>query len=168
MLLLPPPSVSEGASYKISISLDLNPLLPVSFVTKVEMVLSADDTNGVFVGEFEISLHQTRAVLTMAGDPPARLSNVLFNSSRGHWLWTYGDIKLRWDCRTRLEDGSPMCICYGLDQLSIQLATFVPPAMLAPPPLPSAILTVFPDGHEFFEHILISILVVQRKTTVLL
>lgn len=62
-----------------------------------------------------------------------------------------------------------MCICYGLDGLSIQLATFVPPGpILAPPPLPAALFTVFPDGYEFFEHVLISMLVMQRKTTMLL
>ncbi|KAJ3933545.1 MAG: hypothetical protein NXY57DRAFT_998285 [Lentinula lateritia] len=170
MLLVPPPNASEiEPSYKISVSLNLNPFLPISFVTKVEMVLIENDPEVVFVGEFEVSLNQTRGVLTMIG-APTRLSNVLSNvdASRGHWMWTHANVQLRWDCRTRLEDGSPMCVCYGLDRLSIQLATFVPPPILASPPLPAAVFTVFPDGHEFFEHILMSMLVVQRKMTMLL
>ncbi|KAJ3734650.1 hypothetical protein DFJ43DRAFT_1130454 [Lentinula guzmanii] len=170
MLLVPPSNAPESEpSYKISVSLNLNPFLPISFVTKVEMVLTEDRSEDVFVGEFEVSLNQTRGVLTMIG-APTRLSNVLsgVDTSRGHWLWTHANVQLRWDCRTRLEDGSPMCVCYGLDRLSSQLATFVPPPVLASPPLPAAIFTVFPDGHEFFEHILMSMLVVQRKMTMLL
>ncbi|KAE9408279.1 hypothetical protein BT96DRAFT_29565 [Gymnopus androsaceus JB14] len=169
MLLVPPSNASP--SYKISASLNLNPFLPISTVTKVEMILSETNLEELqFVGEFEVSLHHTRGVLSMVSEPPIRLSNVVSSASRGDWFWTHGDVRLRWDCRTRLEDGSPMCICYGLDGLSVQLATFIPPPVLAPPPLPDAILTIFPDGFrdEFFEHILISILVIQRKTTMLL
>ncbi|ESK98109.1 hypothetical protein Moror_435 [Moniliophthora roreri MCA 2997] len=82
-----------------------------------------------------------------------------------HFKWRTGNTDIRWDCRTMLDDGSPMCICYGSDTSKSQLATFVPPPILSSPPLPAAIFTVFPDGHEFFEHILISILVIQRILT---
>ena len=37
--------------------------------------------------------------------------------------------------------------------------------MDASPPPPDATLTVFPNGHELFDHILISALIVERKMT---
>lgn len=52
-----------------------------------------------------------------------------------------------------------------LDSRKLQLASFVPPPIDGSPPLPDATLTVFPDGHEYFDHILISSLVVERKLT---
>lgn len=52
-----------------------------------------------------------------------------------------------------------------LDSRKSQLASFVPPPIDATPPLPDATLTVFPDGHEAFDHILVSALVVDRKLT---
>jgi hypothetical protein len=52
--------------------------------------------------------------------------------------------------------------CYTL-QSPIQLASFVPPPLDAPPPFPEAVLTIFPDGHECFDHILLSALIMQRK-----
>jgi hypothetical protein len=48
-----------------------------------------------------------------------------------------------------------------------QLASFVPPSPDASPPLPAAVLTVFPDGHQdnLFDHIVLSALIVERKLT---
>ena len=79
-----------------------------------------------------------------------------------HWDWSISDINLRWDCRLSLDDGSPMCVCYNA-RSSDQVATFVPPPLDATPPGPAAVLTVFPDGWEWFDEILISALVVERK-----
>jgi len=55
-----------------------------------------------------------------------------------------------------------MCVCYNADS-SDQVATFVPPPMDASPPGPAAMLTVFPNGWAYFDEILISALVVERK-----
>lgn len=81
-----------------------------------------------------------------------------------HWDWSISDTgaHLRWDCRSTLDDGSPMCVCY--DSLSShQLATFIPPPLDANPPIPDAELTVFPQGWDSFDEILISALVLERK-----
>lgn len=52
MLLVPPSDASP--SYKISASLNLNPFLPISVITKVEMILSETEQEELqFVGEFE-------------------------------------------------------------------------------------------------------------------
>ncbi|KAK0478336.1 hypothetical protein IW261DRAFT_221357 [Armillaria novae-zelandiae] len=64
-----------------------------------------------------------------------------------HWWWGFGNVSLRWDCRTVLEDGSFMCICYAADDSR------------------NPVLTVFPDGHQCFDHILISALIIERKMT---
>ena len=51
------------------------------------------------------------------------------------------------------------------DTRANQVASFVPPPLDASPPLPAATLTVFPDGHELLDHLLVSALVVERKIT---
>ncbi|KAF4564916.1 hypothetical protein EYR40_011091 [Pleurotus pulmonarius] len=172
MLLMPPrPSPSPSSSrltipqpvYHISVSLNLNPFLPISYTTTIR---HGGDAQGPFVGSFEMSLSQMRAIVTI-GDITTRLSRILssVNGSLRHWTWNCGNVHLRWDCRNVLDDGSPMCICYAHDSVSTQLASFVPPPINASPPLPAATLTVFPEGHDCFDHILISALIVERKRT---
>ncbi|KAJ6617969.1 hypothetical protein B0H10DRAFT_1796288 [Mycena sp. CBHHK59/15] len=160
MMMVPPREADDQGKYRIAVSLNLDPFVPISYRTCVHRVLHNQES---FIGEFELSLNHRRAFLTI-GDITTNLSNVLssINSSRKHWNWRWDEIGLRWDCRTTLEDGSPMCICYTIAS-TVQLATFVPPPLDAPPPLPEAVLTVFPDGHECFDHILLSALILERK-----
>ncbi|KAK7458666.1 hypothetical protein VKT23_009665 [Stygiomarasmius scandens] len=160
-----PPEDAPGPTYKISVALNLDPFLPASYITNLDMLTDVEGED-IFVGQFELSLNQARGIVTM-GNITARLSNCLhsIDQSQRHWVWRLGNVALRWDCRTTLDDGSPMCICYGSDRAAIQVASFIPPPPLACPPLPAASFTVFPDGHEFFEHILLSVLVIQRKLT---
>ncbi|KAF7290666.1 hypothetical protein MIND_01306900 [Mycena indigotica] len=160
MVMVPPSDSDDQGRYRVSVALNLNPFVPVSYRTTIHRV---QETQEAFIGDFELSLNHRRAIVTI-GDVTTRLVNVLYsiNSSSRHWSWRWDEIGLRWDCRTTLEDGSPMCICYTLASTT-QLATFVPPPLDAPHPLPEAVLTIFPDGHEFFDHILLSALIVQRK-----
>ncbi|KAI0353886.1 hypothetical protein OH77DRAFT_556813 [Trametes cingulata] len=163
MFLLPPRDVDPTLTpvYNISVALNLNPFVPLSYVTTVRRGI---DEDGELVGEFELAVMHSRAIVKM-GNHATRMPNVL--KKDGHsprkFLWQYGDVEIRWDCRTTLDDGSPMCICW--DTRSHQIASFVPPPLDASPPLPAATLTVFPDGHELFDHILLSALVVERKIT---
>ncbi|KAK7018613.1 hypothetical protein R3P38DRAFT_2983507 [Favolaschia claudopus] len=161
VILVPPQDSDDQAKYRISVSMNLNPFVPISYRTCVYRV---DGDRQSFIGDFELSLNHRRAILTI-GDIQTRLSNVLFNinASPRHWTWRWDEIGLRWDCRSMLEDGSPLCICYALRSNMVQLASFVPPPLDAPPPLPEAVLTIFPDGHECFDHILLSALIMQRK-----
>jgi hypothetical protein len=57
--------------------------------------------------------------------------------------------------------------CYKTDASETQLAVFVAPPPDASPPLPVAVLTVFPDGHgdRTFDHIVLSALVAMRFLT---
>ncbi|KAF5388486.1 hypothetical protein D9757_004580 [Collybiopsis confluens] len=167
IMLLVPQSSAALPSYKISVSLNLNPLLPISVVTRVEMENSQEDVFTVVASDSGGTEHgyqpaysaQQRAI--KCGYIASALVMDLDSSDP-----IIDNMELRWDCRTRLDDGSPMCVCY--DSLDRQLATFVPPPLLVPPPLPPAVFTVFPDGHQHFEHILMSMLVVQRKMSMLL
>ncbi|KAJ7764742.1 hypothetical protein B0H16DRAFT_1525599 [Mycena metata] len=160
MVMVPPEEADDQGQYRISVSLNLNPFLPVSYRTTVHRLEGPDES---FIGDFELSLNHRRAIITI-GDITTRLSNVLFNinASPRHWTWRWDEIGLRWDCRSTLEDGSPMCICYT-SASPVQLASFVPPPLDAPPPLPEAVLTVFPEGHDVFDHIMLSALVLTRK-----
>ncbi|KAH9917137.1 uncharacterized protein BXZ73DRAFT_80894 [Epithele typhae] len=163
MFLLPPRDADRTLTpvYNISVALNLNPFAPLSYVTTIRRGM---DDDGEVVGEFELAVMHKRAFVTI-GNHSSRMSSVLKQDSRSgrNFLWRYGDVELLWDTRTTLEDGSPICICS--DARSNQLASFVPPPLDASPPLPPATLTVFPDGHELLDHILISALVVERKIT---
>ncbi|KAI0628644.1 hypothetical protein C8Q77DRAFT_360392 [Trametes polyzona] len=164
MVLLPSSDVDSTLTpvYNISVSLNLNPFAPLSYVTAVRRGL--DEESMELVGEFELGVMHSRATLTMNGRS-TRMSSVLKQEgySPRKWKWEYGGVTLRWDCRATLDDGSPMCICS--DSSSHQIASFVPPPPDPPQPPPAATLTVFPDGHEAFDHILLSALVIERKIT---
>ncbi|KAF9020325.1 hypothetical protein BDZ89DRAFT_1116410 [Hymenopellis radicata] len=170
MMLTPPPDLDSSTpvapSYRITISLNMNPFLPISYKTSIYRPLGGSSTDETLLGQFEIAINYSRSVLTM-GDISTRISNVLtqINFSSRHWLWNLHSVTLRWDCRTTLEDGTTMCICYSTDASKSQLATFIPPPIQASPPLPDPVLTVFPDGHEFFDHLLISCLIIERMLT---
>ncbi|EIW54767.1 uncharacterized protein TRAVEDRAFT_131463, partial [Trametes versicolor FP-101664 SS1] len=163
MLLLPSRDVDPTLTpiYNISVTLNLNPFVPLSYVTTVRR---GRDESGELVGEFELGVMHSRATLKL-NNSATRMSTVLKKS--GHsprkFTWDCAGVALRWDCRTTLDDGSPMCICSDVD--SHQIASFVPPPPDPPQPPPAATLTVFPDGHELFDHILISALVIDRKIT---
>nr|GAT50062.1 predicted protein [Mycena chlorophos] len=140
VLMVPPPESDDQARYRVAVSLNLNPFIPICYRTTVHRVLHGQES---FIGDFELSLNHRRAIVSL-GDVTTRLVNVLYsiNSSPRHWTWRWDDIGLRWDCRNTLEDGSPMCICYTLASTT-QLATFVPPPFDAPPPLPEAVCRVY-------------------------
>ena len=110
---------------------------------------------------------------------PTLLTGIHMSFSQDRFTWRYQTVEFYWDCRTKLDDGSRMCIvcwflCASNLPLSLlqcvdadrhQLASLVPPPLDASPPLPNATLTVFPDGHRnlLFDHIVLSSLVIERK-----
>ncbi|KAF8069330.1 hypothetical protein FPV67DRAFT_1625514 [Lyophyllum atratum] len=173
LLLIPQPFTRNPRDqpepvYRISAYVNLDPFLPIAYVTQVYRSNTWEsESPGEPVGEFELSLNHKRAILTM-GDTTTRLKNVLstVDGSPRHWKWIFDTTQLRWDCRNNLDDGSPVCICYS-HPTDHQLASFVPPSPEASPPLPLATLTVFPRGHadDLLDHIVVSALVVERKMT---
>ncbi|KAJ3498759.1 hypothetical protein NLJ89_g10177 [Agrocybe chaxingu] len=110
MLVMPPrDATSQQPLYRITVDLDLNPFLPVSYNTRI---MRCGRREGEVVGEFAFALNNKRAVLRI-GDLTTRLSNALYsvNSSPRHFNWILEN-RLHWDCRSSLPDGSPLCICY--------------------------------------------------------
>ncbi|EKM57742.1 uncharacterized protein PHACADRAFT_192878 [Phanerochaete carnosa HHB-10118-sp] len=161
MLLMPPVTVGDRTPVaNIDVSLNLSPFAPLSYITTVRR---GGTTEGTLIGEFELAVAHNRATVKI-GNHWERVASVLTQQrNTRHWKWRMSGVEFFWDCSKRLDDGSPMCIC--LDGRSSQLASFVPPPIDASPPLPDATLTVFPDGHEYFDHILLSALIVERKLT---
>ncbi|TFK18844.1 hypothetical protein FA15DRAFT_675000 [Coprinopsis marcescibilis] len=169
MLLLPPGDPSrQQPLYRISVELDLNPLLPISYVTKVAR--GGGSSNPARVAEFSLSLNSKRGMLTIDGIS-TRLSKVIHfvTGTQKVFDWTFESIRLRWDCTSRLEDGSPKCVCYiprstnmHHSRSDIHIATFITPPLDASPPLPPATLTVYPAGNGLLDHILVSGLVMLR------
>ncbi|KAL7277104.1 hypothetical protein ACG7TL_008949 [Trametes sanguinea] len=75
MFLLPPNDVDRTLTpvYNISVALNLNPFVPLSYVTTIRRGI---DEDGEFVGEFELAVMQSRAIVKL-GDHSTRMSNVL-------------------------------------------------------------------------------------------
>ncbi|PPQ76664.1 hypothetical protein CVT26_013957 [Gymnopilus dilepis] len=111
--------------YRITVDLDLNPFLPVSYLTKVVKLgphpaganghghapgVAPVQPEGHLVGEFAFALNGKRAVISL-GDTSTRLSQALYsvNSHPRHFNWILGN-RFHWDCREQREDGSPICI----------------------------------------------------------
>jgi len=165
ILLMPPQEAeSQQPLYRITVQLDLNPFFPVSYITRV---FRCGVEDGELVGEFGLTWNGTPGLLQI-GDTTTRISSVLSKASKC-FDWNAKN-NFRWDCRSILDDGSPLCVCYvylpsssfSASPEPIQVATFVPPPQDALPPLPEATLTVFPIGHKLMDEILISSLIVVR------
>ncbi|KAI0821823.1 hypothetical protein BC628DRAFT_1341096 [Trametes gibbosa] len=163
MDLLPSPDIDHTLTpvYNISVSLNLNPFVPLSYVTTLRR---GPSELGELVAPSRLGVMHSRGILRM-NHRAIRMSTVLKKDgySPRKFRWQYANSVILWDCRTTLDDGSPMCICSDIN--SHQIASFVPPPPDPPQPPPAAVLTVFPDGHELFDHILLSALVVERKLT---
>lgn len=163
----------QGPMYAISAMLSVNPLVPVSCVTTVRR---ASGDTGSLIGRFEISLNQKRELVSFcsSGYTSKNLADMLrpINRSDNHWLWASEDVTLRWDCRSNLDDGTPVCNCYSVEgDYPNQLASFVPQPLqldmeIESDTLPPAILTIWPDGHQYLDDILFSILIIERKRTI--
>jgi len=168
MLLMPPgPSQEPNPLYRISTSLAVHPFAPLSVKTTIKR---GGTPHGSFVGFFEIGISSGTYAKVGIGNRTAKLTTFLTQisgaGSSRHWLWTFDSIKLSWDCRRTLDDGSPLCICYHAVR-DDQLAILVPPPLQSTYPPAEPTLTVFPDGHgEYFDHILLSGLAVHRMLPV--
>ncbi|KAI0078592.1 hypothetical protein K474DRAFT_884762 [Panus rudis PR-1116 ss-1] len=161
VFLMPPrmPQVpSPTPLYHIQTRIKVDPFLPFMYHT---VVRRGGDEDGELVGEFEVSPTHRRAIVTF-GEYATRLSSIMttFDKAKPTYRWKHRSVDIRWDCSTKLQDGSRMCICTSSSQL--QIANFVPPPIDGSPPLPDATLTVFPDGHDIMDEIILSSLIIAR------
>lgn len=75
-LLMPPQTVADlSPAYNISVALDLNPFVPLSYITTIRQGGTAA---GQVVGSFELSINQRRGSVTI-GMTTKRLANVLWS-----------------------------------------------------------------------------------------
>ncbi|OJT11633.1 hypothetical protein TRAPUB_11861 [Trametes pubescens] len=156
------------ATVHYHISICMNCFVPSSFVT----IIKRSHEKGEFVSSFEMGISTQRATVNMRGDEKF-VDSVLTKTGPGRkandrlWKW-------RWDSTLGHDIGwkgeKPVRNCYRLDSAGTPagpiLATFVLGASAAQhasgSPQPAS-LVIYPDGRQVVEHILTSVLVLERK-----
>ncbi|KAJ6621188.1 hypothetical protein B0H10DRAFT_1020951 [Mycena sp. CBHHK59/15] len=170
MLLAPPPDVKDSQRpYHISVS--LNCFTPSSYIT----IVRKDSWDGDLVGDFEIGAANARnpGTLCLRGNehPISELLESQFNVFRTTWNWkvkSFGpnqQISLHWDDYS----GGGVLSCYSSPDRNPTnlLAKFTPRSHLrrrGQPTEPPKLL-VTSVGHDLFDDILMSALVIERTRT---
>lgn len=170
MLLAPPPDVKESQRpYHISVS--MNCFTPSSYIT----IVRKSSWDGELVGDFEIGAANARnpGTLCLRGNeyPISELLESQLNVFRTTWLWkvkSFGPEKtmsLFWDD----YQGGGVLTCYSSQDRNSanMLAKFTPRSHLrrqGQPIEPPKVL-VTPVGHDLFDDILMSALVIERIRT---
>ncbi|GJE98177.1 hypothetical protein PsYK624_143990 [Phanerochaete sordida] len=179
MQLLPPPEAPDSRSlYHISVR--MNVFKPGSHIS---VVRRGATEFGPFVGEFEHGPHD-RVNRVVMGDAVAKPFKdvVMFKrrymrSSNLDWnglKWTYGSLIIHWEPETQILERPTIrrilrfkCVTKDLKDKRVlaHLATFYPTNLLAArggaTPMPT--LTFEQPGIELIDHIILSILVLQRQ-----
>uniref|UniRef100_A0A8H8CHP4 Uncharacterized protein n=1 Tax=Psilocybe cubensis TaxID=181762 RepID=A0A8H8CHP4_PSICU len=158
MTLVPQYEVDESKD-RYTVNVNMNCFMPTSFVTRIFNMSN-------LIGEFEMGIINTEVSSKVRiGDKLFNIANILSkNGGRdsGTWFWNplaFGTkFCLKWDYSTR------PCTCSSTVGGMDVLATFTSPFGLnegSNPPM----LEVTPAGREenLFQHILISLLIVERK-----
>ncbi|CDO71057.1 hypothetical protein BN946_scf184844.g61 [Trametes cinnabarina] len=155
------PSSTGATQYHISVH--LNCFMPSSYVT----VIRRSHERGDFISSFEMGISTQRAVINMNGSEKfmdAVLSRTGKKTDERLWQW-------KWDDSPRLKFAwhreSP---CYPVDSSGRpsgpMLAAFVVCSStntIGEASQQPASLTVYPEGHDIMDHILTSVLAVERK-----
>ncbi|EKM53721.1 uncharacterized protein PHACADRAFT_211384 [Phanerochaete carnosa HHB-10118-sp] len=171
MLLLPPPGAADSRSL-YHISVHMNVFKPQSFVT---VVRRGALESGPYVGEFEYGPYD-RINRIVVGSTAKRLGNVVafksryFHANNWHWhglKWIFDNLAIHWEPETALPSRTLQYKCVTKDSgksILAHLATFYPANMSSARggtiPMPS--LVIEHAGAGFGDHVLLSILVLQR------
>ncbi|GJE98172.1 hypothetical protein PsYK624_143940 [Phanerochaete sordida] len=179
MQLLPPPEAADSRSlYHVSVR--MNVFKPGSHIS---VVRRGATEFGPFVGEFEHGPHD-RVNRIVLGDAPAKAFKdvVMFKrryirSSNLDWnglKWTFGNLIIHWEPEAQLFERPTIrrvlrfkCVTKDLKDKRVlaHLATFYPANVFAArggaTPMPT--LTFEQPGIELMDHIILSILVLQRQ-----
>ncbi|KAJ6503365.1 hypothetical protein C8R47DRAFT_1105828 [Mycena vitilis] len=169
MLLAPPPNLPDSQRpYHISVS--LNCFTPTSYIT----IIRKNSWDGELVGDFEIGVNaRNPGTLCLRGNehPISELLSSQFNVFRTTWEWkvkSFGPempMTLFWDDYS----GGGVLTCYSLPNRKSTdlLAKFTPRTSLRrqgqsfePPKL-----LITSVGHDLFDDILMSALVIERTRT---
>jgi len=169
MILAPPPDQEDShPSYYISVI--LNCFTPSSYITTIKR----GSEEGDLVGDFEMGLTTSKKVHTVCirgNEYP--ISDILESSYRrpfrNAWTWKTSDhdksVSLFWD---ESSTGGVMTCFSSKDKTSSNvLAKFIPPVHLRKHGRPAEMnrLEVSPQGHDLFEDILMSALILERVRT---
>lgn len=170
MLLAPPPNVTDSQRpYHISVS--LNCFSPSSYIT----IIRKNSWDGELVGDFEIGANvRNPGTLCLRGNehPISELLQSQFNVFRTTWEWkvkSFGPdmpMMLFWDDYS----GGGVLTCYSSkdrDPTNL-LAKFTPRTSLRRQgqPFEPPTLLVTSVGHDWFDDVLMSALVIERTRTV--
>jgi len=161
-------SSDEDSASKYHISIAMDCFIPSSYITTVR---SGCTDYGAFVAQFELGGSKEFETVNIHGSEcliSSRLSK-LQGSSKGQWLWrTKSKTKgLTWDCRA--VPFVCRSIYYSeLDVLfkkQVKLATFTPRTGGPIPRRSSKVaeLVVEAAGQKYFDDILVSLLILERK-----
>ncbi|KAI0353891.1 hypothetical protein OH77DRAFT_1522129 [Trametes cingulata] len=153
----------SAVHYHISVS--MNCFIPSSFITVVRRMHDQGD----FVSSFEMGISTQRATVNMHGTEKY-MDSVLLRTGKPSdgriWQW-------KWDEEPGSTIGwhreSPVRYCYVLDKAGRPSGPMVAAFVVCSPssnhegkPQPAS-LKIFPDGQHIIDHILTSVLVVERK-----
>jgi len=147
------------------ISIHVNCFIPTSHVT---IIRRGDSEDGNYVGQFEMGISVKKSTIIIDGKEKLTDAVLIKSKDKSNrtllWKWSNDESKhLSWSYE------GPVKYCY------LRVTGNAQPPMIAtytPPPLtpradgrsaPPTILKIFPAGQEFFDHILVSALVIERK-----
>ncbi|KAK0505664.1 hypothetical protein EDD18DRAFT_1120188 [Armillaria luteobubalina] len=172
MLLYPPPDigVDQGARMPYHICVNMNCFTPSSHITTIRR----SSSEGEFVGDFEIGPSHARISNTVClRGHEYSINEALSSSSRlFHTNWTWktvgeydGPVTLYWDD----NNGGSAITCFRSKERTLAnlLAKFTPRNQMRKHgrPIQYPKLEVTPDGHDYFEDILFSALIIERMRT---
>ncbi|KAJ7808236.1 hypothetical protein B0H14DRAFT_1517652 [Mycena olivaceomarginata] len=168
MLLAPPADVTEVHQRPYHISVSLNCFTPTSYIT----IIRKNSWDGELVGDFELGANvRNPGTLCLRGNeyPISELLTSQFNVFRTTWEWkvkSFGPDKpmmIFWDD----YGGGGVLSCYSDRDLNNLLAKFTPRTALRRQgqPLEPPKLVVTSVGHDLFDDILLSALVIERTRT---
>ncbi|RDB28906.1 hypothetical protein Hypma_015805 [Hypsizygus marmoreus] len=168
-MVLAPPLDLDNPRPSYCISVNLNCFTPTSHVTTIRR----GSWEGEFVGDFEIGLSNSKKpnTLCIRGNEH-HLSDILksgYQPFRNTWTWRISDhdkpISLFWD--DSAAGGVLTCFSSKDKTTANVVARFIPPAHLRRHGRPAEMnrLEVSPQGHDYFDDILLCALILERIRT---
>ncbi|KAH8103143.1 hypothetical protein BXZ70DRAFT_774716 [Cristinia sonorae] len=148
------------------ISNQMNCFIPSSYIT---IIRRGDSENGKYVGQFEMGVSVKKSTIIMDGKE--KLTDAVFVTSKDRYkrrifLWTWLNDESR---HLSWSFEGPVKYCYLRSLQNAQspmLATYTP-CPLTPRadarPSPPTVLKVYPAGQDLFDHIIMSVLIMERK-----
>jgi len=175
-MILKPPSYVKNPHPSYYISVNMNCFTPSSYITTIRR----DGWEGEVVGDFEMGISALRKPNTVCFRGYERPLNEMLQSSakifRGvSYLWNRhskeNPLELYWEEESPSAGGSTLSCFFGSEKMTTNLvAKFIPAGFLPRRPERNSKsdltrLQVLPQGHDFLDDIVISVLIIERIRT---